>query len=369
MRLPKWLISAWNRFDNYILKWKWFPLVFSFLISASIFSFTTLALYSHSGEESQSLDLISIPNKGPIWLKIINEISFAVLVGGAFTAFLKFFQIGDLFKDELKQVILDENVHLEKSRKERDNIFIDNVQIYSSRFLFESAEKIITRLFSDEFKVFYGEGYGQKLFKRLNKDLSISFKNNYIQKRLRITFTIQHLDENHFIVIQDIKSRFKRIGKSIKIDHAYKNWIPTRSPLLKSHEPVEILKYKIGRTDYKNQFQDLPDDQSKNTDLGDTLRSRGIKVDINNSQVNSDFSIKYILSSETFQFWKHVYGVYTKDVAVDLNYDKKLFSCHIMEFTHKEKFEDVNRAKTYMRNENSIFIPDDSFVLVIHQKK
>ncbi|MDC9723890.1 MAG: hypothetical protein PSN34_14110, partial [Urechidicola sp.] len=239
-----WQASLYNFIYIHFIKWKWLSLFISLTITISIFAYTQIEIYNNNENE---------------WIRIFNQISITFIAGGGFSFFIRFFQHANIYKNELKKVILEEDLHIEKSRKERDNFFIDNLEIYSKFFLFKSFIKFIKRFFPEDFESLFGHNFDETIINRISNDLMISKTNNYVQKNADLKFTIKKYDDKNIILTQKFSADIYMVKDSIIFSRTYYNWVPNNHNINRE-KLVDIKEFKLGNVDYKENFIYLEDD-------------------------------------------------------------------------------------------------------------
>ena len=336
----------WNK----VFKSKWFPLIASLIITTLIFAYTQFEIAY--GSENK-------------WIDVINRASIALIAGGGFSAFMKLFQYAGIFKTELEKIILDEDIHIEKSRKERDNFFINNLDVYSRSFIYKSFKELIKRFFPDNFGKIFGDDYIEDITNKVSSELRISRKSNYVQKNVVLKFTISEISEKKILLRQEFSADLFKVKGPIHIDNSFVNWSNDKKPL--DLELIDIESFKLDGVEHKQKFVYLDDNGVEEKEYGHIKTSKGIKLDYDKKdKVKLSSKMNFVLSTDSFMYWNYSFGAYTKGVNLVVNYDKERFLTNVMEFTtNKDKLKGINDKY----NEKSIYMPQDSLMLVIHKKQ
>ena len=350
-----WMNGMYNYIVNNIIKWKWFPTILLLMISITLFIITEAYIISGNTKPG---------------ISIINKLSIAFVAGGAFTVFIKFFQFSHIFKEELRSVIFDEDLHIEKSRKERDNLFINNLDTYSFSFIIHTLKLMVKRIFPNSFSNVLGDDFNDVMAKRLYRELTLIKNNNYIQRNLELIYDIKPYNEDFIIVEQTITATLEKVKDSIIMDRKYENWVPINKAVEKT-DSIEVEHFKVGDRDYKYEFKSKSEKTSIGQKLADHIKeTKEISIEIPDKQnVKLDCKVNFLLSLDSFLYWKYKFTVYTKDVKVIVRYDESMYLATIMEFAQKEKFDGYDGQLIFKHNKDTIYVPEDSFMLAIHPKK
>lgn len=350
MEIP-WLSDVYKAFNKNVIKWKWFPTVAIIGIS--------LILYIVSGY----FLLEEKPANKLWWLQTINNLCLAFIAGGTFTAIIKFFQFNRVFKDELKEVLLEEDLHIEKSRKHRDNIFVNSLSSYSRGFIKETLDLMVERLFPKDFSKILDTDFHTTMSNRLYRELSPTSKNNFVQKKCTLKYEIRKFTNEFLILEQEISSELVSIGNHIIFSRSFSNWIPQKSNL--EHFSVKVKKFTFDNIDYSDRFKVSSDTNNEYLEYNLKKEKIEIKTEINKKKVEFSSKMEFYISLKTFLYWEYKFDAYTKGVIVKLKYNKKDYQGLIMEFAQQEKLIGQNGETTYKHNSNTIYLPEDKFMLAI----
>lgn len=361
-------MSEFKRPLKYIItrirNWKWLNIFLTVIIALCILIISKILKVDANDDYLLNwFDLIDI----------LDTTATAFIAGGAFTAFIKLFQYADIFKDEIKDVLLNEDILILSSVTTKENILINKLDSYSRHFLFSTFHSYIRRFYSNRFEDIYGKGFDSSIMHRIKKTLAISEKNYYVQKDLEIRYKITIVDSDHIRLTQKIKSKIYKVSseKPIKISHIYRSWIPKNSTFYKNGKDViNIKKYKVGAKDFKKDFFNAKSNGTVNQ-LNHILTSKEIRYKFSTEfdVLDFDSEIDFTLSTKTFLYRSYTLGAYTKGVTIEIEkYDKRRLECLLITNTNDEKFESKNSTNDYMKNQISLFIPKDTFNIVINKK-
>src|SRR5882724_9059713 len=204
------------RIANTFYRWKWFSVFILALIGVLMILTAQVLLYVHHQVKPVTESFIF-----SLLLPTINTLGISILSGGIFTFLMKTAEYNDLFRKEIRNAILSDEVLLHKRDQLQRILFLEE----GLDMMSESYRKEIWNTLTHTFYANGISGIRKELAANLYKRLIAPERfRTYYFRDLTMQYTLKKLDGSHIEIIEEQSVLLQKESSSIELHKEYYVW-------------------------------------------------------------------------------------------------------------------------------------------------